>query len=914
MLRPGGAAISSQITEVNVATQEVNNRILEFPSQPEADTEEEVAEWLQAFDQVVEDEGTIRGCELLEALIERARESGVEIPVQLNTPYVNTIPVSDEVPYPGDRLLERRLKSLTRWNAMAMVHRQNKKDPGIGGHISTYSSLATLLEVGFNHFFHANYGGQPGDFLYLQGHASPGVYARAYLLGRISEEQVQNFRHELRGLPALSSYPHPWLMPDFWRFPTVSMGLGPLNSIYQARFMRYLENRNLIPRTARKVWAFVGDGETDEPESMGSLTLASREKLDNLIFVINCNLQRLDGPVRGNGKIIQELEAAFRGAGWNVIKVIWGCDWDRLFARDKSGLLVKRLGEVVDGEYQTYKVKGGEYIRREFFGKHPELLEMVSDMSDEELHHLTRGGHDPQKVYNAYKRAVEHEGAPTVILAHTVKGYGLGSAEARNATHQEKKLADHALTAFRSRFAIPIPEEAAREGRLYRPPDDSPEIVYARQRREELGGFVLTREVPPPSFQPPPLAEFADALAGSKGRAVSTTMGFVSMLRQLMKDKEIGKLIVPIIPDEARTFGMESIIRQVGIYASQGQLYKPHDQDMLLYYRENKDGQILEEGITEAGSMASFTAAGTAYANYKVPTIPFFTYYSMFGFQRIGDLVWAFADSRGKGFMMGGTAGRTTLAGEGLQHQDGHSLVLSSTVPTCHSYDPAYVYEIAVIIQDGIRRMYQELEDRFYYITLYNEDYPMPEMPPGCEEGILRGIYKYKSAADGKAAMQLFGSGSILNEALRAQNLLAEKYGVPADVWSVTSYNELRRDALAIERWNRLHPAEPENRPHILTVLEGAEGPIVAATDFMKMVPDQLSPWLGRRLITLGTDGFGRSDNREHLRRHFEVNAESIVTAALSRLARDGNFDVQRAQKAFAELGVDNEKIDPAIA
>ncbi len=897
-----------------MATQEVNNRVLEFPLQPETDTEEEVAEWLEAFDQIVESEGPTRGCELLDALIGRARESGVEVPVQLNTPYINTIPVSDEVPYPGDRELERRLKGLTRWNAMAMVHRQNKKDPGIGGHISTYSSLATLLEVGFNHFFHARYGDQPGDFVYFQGHASPGVYARAYLLGRITEEQVQNFRHELRGAPALSSYPHPWLMPDFWRFPTVSMGLGPLNSIYQARFMRYLENRNLIRKTPRKIWAFVGDGETDEPESMGSLTLASREKLDNLIFVINCNLQRLDGPVRGNGKIIQELEAAFRGAGWNVIKVIWGSDWDRLFARDKSGLLAKRLGEVVDGEYQAYKVKGGEYIRREFFGKHPELRDMVADMSDEELHRLTRGGHDPQKVYNAYKRAVEHEGGPTVILAHTVKGYGLGSAEARNATHQEKKLADQALTAFRSRFAIPIPEEAAREGRLYRPPDDSPEIVYARKRREALGGFILVREVPPPSFKAPPLTEFADSLAGSKGRAVSTTMGFVSMLRQLMKDKEIGKLIVPIIPDEGRTFGMESIIRQVGIYASQGQLYKPHDQDMLLYYREDKDGQILEEGITEAGSMASFTAAGTAYANYKVPTIPFFTYYSMFGFQRIGDMVWAFADSRGKGFMMGGTAGRTTLAGEGLQHQDGHSLVLSSTVPTCHSYDPAYAYEIAVIIQDGIRRMYQELEDRFYYITLYNEDYPMPEMPQGVEEGILRGIYKYKTAAGGKATLQLFGSGSILNEALRAQNILAEKYEVQADVWSVTSYNELRRDALAIERWNRLHPAQPEKRPHILAALEGSEGPIVAATDFMKVVPDQLSPWLGRRLVTLGTDGFGRSDNREHLRRHFEVNAESIVVAALSRLARDGSFDVQRAQNAFAELGVDNEKIDPAIA
>ena len=757
-----------------MATYEIPKRILEFPTNAEVDSEEEIAEWLEAFDEVLVGEGKNRGCRLLEALTERARETGVEIPVQLNTPYINTIPVEEEIPYPGDRQMERRIKSLTRWNAMAMVHRQNKKDPGIGGHISTYSSLATLLEVGFNHFFRARYGDEPGDFIYFQGHASPGVYARAYLLGRLTEEQLKNFRHELRGVPALSSYPHPWLMPDFWRFPTVSMGLGPLNAIYQARFMRYLENRGIIAQTPRKVWAFLGDGETDEPESMGSLTLASREKLDNLIFVVNCNLQRLDGPVRGNGKIINELEAAFRGAGWNVIKVVWGSDWDPLFARDKSGLLVRRLGEVVDGEYQTYKVKGGDYIRRNFFGKYPELAEMVKDMSDEELHRLSRGGHDPQKVYNAYKRAVEYRGGPAVILAHTVKGYGLGSAEARNATHQEKKLADQALTAFRSRFAIPVPEMAAKEGRLYRPPDDSPEVTYMRKRRDELGGLLLQREIPKSKFQAPPLSEFADSLAGSKGRAVSTTMGFVSMLRQLMKDPQIGKFIVPIIPDEGRTFGMESIIRQVGIYASQGQLYKPHDQDMLLYYREEKNGQILEEGITEAGSMASFTAAGTAFANYRVPMIPFFTYYSMFGFQRIGDMVWAFADSRGKGFMMGGTAGRTTLSGEGLQHQDGHSLVLSSTVPTCHSYDPAYVYELAVIVQDGMRRMYQEMEDRFYYITIYNEDYAMPEIPPGCEEGILRGIYKYKPATAGKATVQLFGSGPILNEAVRAQGILAE--------------------------------------------------------------------------------------------------------------------------------------------
>jgi pyruvate dehydrogenase E1 component len=897
-----------------VAIHEIPNRILEFPSNPQVDSEEEVAEWLEAFDQLTESEGSHRSCDLLQALIHHARESGIEVPVQLNTPYVNTIPVEEEVPYPGDRHLERRIKSLIRWNAMAMVHRQNKKDPGIGGHISTYSSLATLLEVGFNHFFHARYGDQPGDFIYFQGHSSPGVYARAYLEGRLSEEQVKNFRHELRGEPALPSYPHPWLLPDFWRFPTVSMGIGPLNAIYQARFMRYLENRNIIAATKRKVWAFVGDGETDEPESMGSLTLASREKLDNLIFVINCNLQRLDGPVRGNGKIINELEAAFRGAGWNVIKVVWGSDWDKLFARDKTGILLKRMEEVVDGEYQTYKAKGGEYIRREFFGKYPELLALVSDMSDDELHRLSRGGHDPQKVYNAYKRAVEHNGGPTVILAHTVKGYGLGSAEARNATHQEKKLADQALSAFRSRFEIPIPEEAAKEGSLYRPADDSPEITYMRQRRKELGGYMPERVVPPPMFEAPALEHFADSLSGSKGRPVSTTMGYVSMLRQLLKDPKIGKLIVPIIPDEGRTFGMESIIRQVGIYASQGQLYKPHDQDMLLYYREEKNGQILEEGITEAGSMASFTAAGTAYANYKVPMIPFFTYYSMFGFQRIGDMVWAFADARGKGFLMGGTAGRTTLAGEGLQHQDGHSLVLSSTVPTCRSYDPAFVHEIAVIVQDGMRRMYQEGEDRFYYITLYNEDYAMPEMPQGVEEGILRGIYKYRAASGGKAAVQLFGSGTILNESLRAQTILAEKYGVQADVWSVTSYNELRRDALAIERRNRLHPAEPEQRPYILSALDGADGPIIAATDYMKAVPDQLSPWLLNRLLSLGTDGFGRSDNRQHLRRHFEVNAESIAAAALSRLAREGKFDVARAQKALEELEVDPEKIDPAIA
>src|SRR5260221_1499028 len=793
---------------------------------------EEIMEWIEAFDEVVDQEGPSQGTRLLDALTKRARQAGVDVPVQLNTPYINTIPVEEELPYPGDRAMERRIKSLIRWNAMAMVHRQNKKDPGIGGHISTYSSLATLLEVGYNHFFHATYGDEPGDFVYFQGHASPGVYARGYLEGRISQEQVENYRHELRDKPGLSSYPHPWLMPEFWRFPTVSMGLGPLNSIYQARFMRYMENRGLIKPTPRKVWAFVGDGETDEPEAVGSqLTLASREKLDNLIFVINCNLQRLDGPVRGNGKIINELEAAFRGAGWNVIKVIWGCGWDGLLARDHSGMLLKRMEECVDGEYQAFKAKDGVFVRKEFFGKYPETAALVADMSDDEIFRLQRGGLDPQKVFNAYKRAVEHQGAPTVILAKTIKGYGLGSAQARNATHQEKKMTDEALTAFRSRFEIPIPDKAAKEGLPYRPSDDSPEIVYMQERRKNLGGYMPARTVATPDFVAPALETFKESLEGSKGRAVSTTMGYVSMLRNLMKDPKIGKLIVPIIPDEARTFGMESIIRQVGIYARQGQLYKPHGGDMLLYYREAKDGQILGEGITEAASMSSFTAAGTAYSNYHLPAIPFFTYYSMFGFQRVGDMIWAFADARGKGFLMGGTAGRTTLAGEGLQHQDGHSIVLSSTVPTCATYDPAFAYELAVIIQDGIRRLYQEREDRFYYIALYNEDYPMPEMPEGCREGILKGIYKYKAAAGGKATIQLFGSGPILTEALRAQGIPAEKYSVEAGVWSVTSYNQLRRGVVAPERWDRLTRAEPEKRPHILTALEGAEGPIVAASD-----------------------------------------------------------------------------------
>jgi len=884
------------------------------PVEPLRAESNEVSEWLEAFDEIVDQEGSTRAAELLTALSQRAQEMGVETPAQLHTPYINTIPVEEELPYPGDRAMERRLEAVIRWNAMAMVHHQNKLDAGIGGHISTYSSLATLLEVGFNHFFHATYGDQPGDLIYFQGHASPGVYARAFLEGRLSEEQLLNFRHETRGKPSLSSYPHPWLMPDFWRFPTVSMGIGPINAIYQARFMRYLEHRGLLPESPRKVWAFVGDGETDEVETLGALTVASREKLDNLIFVVNCNLQRLDGPVRGNGKIINELEGVFRGAGWNVIKVIWGSDWDSLLAQDHSGLLLKRMEECVDGEYQNCKAKGGAYVRKEFFGKYPELAEMVSGMTDEQLARLHRGGHDPAKVYNAYQRAIEHRGAPTVILAKTVKGYGLATAQARNATHQEKKLTEDALAAFVKRFDIHIPESAAKDGLPFLPAKDSPELAYLRERRKELGGYLPHRESPKLDFIAPKLEFFQESLAGSRGREVSTTMGFVSMLRQLMKDPKIGKLVVPIVPDEARTFGMESIIRQVGIYASQGQLYTPHDQEMLLYYREARDGQILEEGITEAGSMASLTAAGTSYSNYRVPTVPFYSYYSMFGFQRVGDLIWAFGDARGKGFLMGGTAGRTTLSGEGLQHCDGHTLVLSSVYPTCCSYDPAYVYEIAVIVQDGIRRMYEKGEDRFYYITMYNDDYAMPEMPQGSEQGILRGIYKFKPAANGKAALQLFGSGPILNEALRAQSILADKYKVAADVWSVTSYTELRREALEIERWNRLHPTEAEKKPYIITALEGAEGPIIAATDYMKAVPDQLAPWLLTRLVSLGTDGFGRSDNREFLRKHFEVNAESIAAAGLSKLVREGKFDARKAQKAMKELEIDPERIDPARA
>jgi pyruvate dehydrogenase E1 component len=877
----------------------------------------ETAEWMEALDQIVDEAGPDRVNFLLDKLTERARDNGVQVPIRTTTDYINTIPVEQEVPYPGDRLIEREIKNLIRWNAMAMVSHQNKLDEGIGGHIATYSSLATLVEVGFNHFFRGSIGDQPGDLVYFQGHASPGIYARAFLEGRLSEEHLNNFRHELRDTPGLSSYPHPWLMKDFWQFPTVSMGLGPINSIYNARFMRYLEHRGLIPATDRKVWAFLGDGEMDEPESTGAIGMPVREKLDNLIFVINCNLQRLDGPVRGNSKVIQELEGSFRGAGWNVIKCVWGSEWDELLVKDTSGRLVQLMNECVDGEYQSFKAKGGAYVRKEFFGRYPETAALVADMTDAQLKALRRGGNDPVKVYNAYKAAVEHKGGPTVILAKTVKGYGLGdNFEARNPTHQNKKLKPEDVTYFLQRFEMKIPEEIAAATGFYRPADNSPEIVYLQERRHALGGYLPNR-APAASQTTAPVDDFIEEFrAGSKEPHPSTTKACVGLLTKLMKHPEFGKRIVPIVPDEGRTFGMEAMIRAYGIYASGGQLYKPHDADIFLYYKESKDGQVLEEGITEAGSMAEFTAAGTAYANYGIDMIPFYIYYSMFGFQRVGDQIWAFADSRGKGFLLGGTAGRTTLSGEGLQHQDGHSLLLASTVPNLVSYDPAFAYEIAVIVRDGIRRMFENREDIFYYLTLGNENYAQAAMPNGVEEGIVRGIYLFRKAdvAKAKASVQLLGSGSILPEAIKAQQILGEKYGVAADVWSVTSYNELRREALKAERWNTLHPAEAAKTPYVQQVLGGTEGPIIAASDYMKAVQDQVSPWLGGRMLALGTDGFGRSDNRTHLRSHFEVNAASIAAAALSRLAREGKFDAKKAAKAIGELGLNPEKADPATA
>ena len=876
----------------------------------------ETREWLESLDYVLQHGGPARVGRLLGELGRHAQQSGVKLPFTANTPYINTIHADEQVPYPGSREIERRIKSLVRWNAMAMVVRANREEDGIGGHISTYASAATLYEVAFNHFFRGR-DGHEGDFIFFQGHASPGIYARAFLEGRLSEDQLRNFRRELAAKGGLSSYPHPWLMPDFWEVPTVSMGLGPIMAIYQARFNRYLEDRGLKPVTDAKVWAFLGDGETDEPEALGAITLASREKLDNLIFVINCNLQRLDGPVRGNGQIIQELEAAFRGAGWNVIKAIWGSEWDQLLENDTEGLLAKRMGEVVDGQYQKYAVESGAYVREHFWGAHPKLLEMVKHLSDEQLKKLTLGGHDPVKVYNAYKRATETKGQPTVILARTIKGYGVGeSGESKNVAHNQKKLNDAELVAFRTRFGIPISDEDVTKAPFYKPADDSVEAKYIAERRKAMFGPVPKRQVK----STPIKADLGDAFdefrAGTEGRAASTTMVFVRMLSKLLRDEAIGKLVVPIVPDEARTFGMEALFRQVGIYAHAGQLYEPVDRDTLLYYKEAEDGQILEEGINEAGSMSSFIAAGTAYATHGINTIPFYIFYSMFGLQRVGDLVWAGADMRMRGFVVGGTSGRTTLNGEGLQHEDGNSHVLSLPVPTCVSYDPTFAYELAVIIEDGIKRMYQDEEQIFYYLTVMNEQYAHPPMPKGAKDGILKGMYVVKPTGTPKAKLraQIFGSGTILTEALKAQEILETKYNVGADVWSVTSYGNLYKDGHAAERWNRLHPTAKPRVPYVTEVTKDAPGVFVAASDYLKVLPDVIDRWLPRPLHSLGTDGFGRSETRAALRDFFEVDSRFIVLATLYALMQEKQIDAKVVEKAIKDLGINPEKVDPAIS
>ncbi len=874
----------------------------------------EQREWRESLDYVIQQGDRDRVHRLLSSLRDHARAEGVGLPFSAVTPYINTIRVEEQTPMPGSQEIERRIKSLVRWNAMAMVVRGNRASDGIGGHISTYASAATLYEVGFNHFFRGKGADGGGDVIYFQGHASPGMYARAYLEGRLPVEKLHNFRRELAPGGGLSSYPHPWLMPDFWEYPTVSMGLGPIMSIYQARFNRYLEDRGLKKPSSAKVWAFLGDGETDEPESLGAIGLAAREKLDNLIFVINCNLQRLDGPVRGNGQIIQELEAIFRGAGWNVIKVIWGSDWDPLLAADLDGLLVKRMGEIVDGQYQKYAVEDGAYMRNHFFGSDPRLLDMVKHLSDEQLKKLRLGGHDPLKVYNAYKAAVETTGQPTVILARTIKGYGLGEAgEGKNITHQQKKMNDSDLRVFRTRFGIPISDEEIADAPFYRPADDSTELQYLRERRKALGGYVPSRSVRVEPLHAPIEPLFEEFFKGTEGRKASTTMVFVRMLSKLLRDKEIGELIVPIIPDEARTFGMEALFRAIGIYSHVGQKYEPVDMDTLLYYKEAQNGQILEEGITEAGSMSSFIAAGTAYATHGINTIPFFIYYSMFGFQRVADLIWAAADSRVRGFLLGATAGRTTLAGEGLQHQDGHTHVYSLATPNCLSYDPAYAYELAVIIQDGIRRMYREQESIFYYLTVMNEQYAMPAMPDGSREGILKGMYRLQPTTNPKAKLraQLFGSGAILNEVLAAQKML-EKYDVAADVWSVTSYQELYRDGHASDRWNMLHPGEQPRVSYVGQCLKDAPGVLVAASDYLKVLPDSIDQWMPRRMRSLGTDGFGRSEDRQRLRDFFEVDSRFVTLATLAELAHDGQLDRKVVAQAIKDLDINPEKLNPA--
>jgi pyruvate dehydrogenase E1 component len=871
----------------------------------------ETTEWLEALDAVVSHDGVDRARDLLTRVIERAQHAGTGPIASLNTPYVNTIPRELEPPFPGGvgaAEVERRLRSIVRWNAIAMVIRANKLSSELGGHIASYQSLATLYEVGFNHFWHASSEQHAGDLVYFQGHSSPGNYARAFLEGRLSQEQLDNFRQEVDG-NGLSSYPHPWLMPDFWQFPTVSLGIGAITSIYQARFMKYLAARGLADTTGRKVWAFLGDGEMDEPESMGATALAGREQLDNLIWVVNANLQRLDGPVRGNGKIIQELESDFRGAGWNVIKVIWGSRWDPLLAADVDGALVKVMEDCVDGDYQTFKSRDGAYVRENFFGRDPRLLERVAHMSDDEIWLLNRGGHDQQKVFAAYDAAVRHTGQPTVILAKTIKGYGMGvSGEGQMITHQAKKMNEAALLAFRDRFELPLTDQQVRDAEYYKPPEDSPEMQYLRERRASLGGPLPVRRQRSQSLPVPGLELFKSQLEGTGDREISTTMAFVRVLAALLRDKQLGPHIVPIVPDESRTFGMEGLFRQFGIYSPFGQRYHPEDSEQLMFYKEDVHGQILEEGITEAGSISSFIAAGTSYSAHDTPMVPFYIYYSMFGYQRVGDLVWAAGDSRTRGFLLGGTAGRTTLNGEGLQHEDGHSHLLFSVVPNCRAYDPAYGYEVAVIIQDGLRRMVADHEDVFYYLTLMNENYPHPAMPDGAEEGILRGMHPVRTSSRKKGPrVQLLGSGTILNEVLAAAELLESDFKVAADVWSVTSFSELRRDGLQAERWNMLHPAEEERVPYVAAALADRRGPVIASTDYLRAVPDQIRQWVRGRYRTLGTDGYGRSDSRRALRRFFEVGRHYVVVAALRELAAEGAIEPSVVSEAIAKYEINTD-------
>ncbi len=872
---------------------------------------DETREWLESIDSVLRSGGGARAHYLLERMIDHARRSGAYLPFKPNTAYVNTIPLHQEPSYPGDRALEKRLEAYMRWNAVAMVLQANKVSSEYGGHLASYASSSTLYEVGFNHFWRGATGDHPGDLIFMQGHSSPGMYARAFLEGRLDEEQLKRFRHEVGG-GGLSSYPHPWLMPEFWQFPTVSMGLGPMMGIYQARFIRYMENRGLAAPSDRKVWVFCGDGEMDEPESMGQLTMPVREGLDNLIFVINCNLQRLDGPVRGNGKIIQELEAAFLGAGWNVIKLLWGKRWDALFARDHKGALRRRMEECVDGEYQNFKSKGGAYTREHFFGKDPELAAMVSNMTDEEIWNLNRGGHDAQKIFTAYASAVAHKGQPTVILAHTVKGFGLGkAAEGQMVAHQAKKMDPESLASFRNTLRLPLKDEDIANYSFVKPADDSEEIKYLKGRREALGGYLPQRITKVPPLEIPPLDTFKALLEGSGDRAISTTMAFVRILTALLKDKNIGKRIVPIVPDEARTFGMEGLFRQIGIYSAVGQLYTPQDAEQLMPYKEDKKGQMLEEGINEAGATCSWIAAGTAYANHRQHMVPFYIYYSMFGFQRVGDFLWAAGDIQARGFLLGATAGRTTLAGEGLQHQDGHSQLVATTVPNCRAYDPAYAYELAVIIHDGLRKMYVEGQNIFYYLSVMNENYEQPAMPKGSEEGILRGAYLLREGPKGKQRVTLLGSGTILREVLAAAEMLEKDYKIPADVFSVTSFSELRREALDVERQNLLHPAGKQHVPYVASLFANRTQPVIACTDNMRIVSDQIRQWIPGRYVTLGTDGFGRSDGRAALRHHFEVDRRYVVLAALKALADDGSIERSVLKQAITKLGIDPAKANP---